>query len=159
MKRIVTLSLLAIACLTMQAQEKDVIVLAKSDVFWVSKPQVATDKKTKKTFAVWPRTEKDDWFEPSGLWVENVPTVDNVEEIFPDVPFHEIFLEDKPLTPMSWQLNEENGETVLHCYFHMPADIVQRCAEACPIVRASTPIINSFFICSFFVPILLHFQF
>ena len=124
MKRIVTLSLMAIACLTVQAQTEDVIVLAKSEGYWLPKPQVATDKKTKKTFAVWPRTEKDDWFEPSGLWIENVPTVENVEEMFPDVPFHEIFLEDKPLTPMSWQLNEENGETVLHCYFHMPADIV-----------------------------------
>lgn len=124
MKRIVTLSLMAVACLTMQAQEKDVIVLAKSDGHWVPTPQVATDKKTKKTFAVWPRTEKDDWFEPSDLWVENVPTVENVKEQFPDIPFDDIVLEDNPLTPMSWQLNEENGETVLHCYLKMPADIV-----------------------------------
>lgn len=123
MKRIVTLSLMAIACLTMQAQEKkDVIVLAQSRGPWVPTPEVATDKKTKKTFAVWPRTEKDDWFEPSGLWVENVPTVNGFAEVFPDwvdaAPFEEQY------TPMSWQLTEENGETVLHCYFQMPADIV-----------------------------------
>lgn len=132
MKRIVTLSLVAVACLAVQAQtKKDVIVLAKNDVFWVSKPQVATDKtmvstkrQSKKTFAVWPRTEKDDWFEPSGLWVENVPTVENVEEQFPDIAFAEINVEDAPYTPMSWQLTEENGETVLHCYVQMPADIV-----------------------------------
>ena len=125
MKRIVFLSLMAVACLTMQAQEKNnVTVLAKSDVYWMPKPQVATDKKTKKTFAVWPRTEKDDWFEPSDLWVENVTTVENINEIFPDIAFAEISLEETPLTPMSWQLTEENGETVLHCYFLMPADIV-----------------------------------
>ena len=125
MKRIVILSLMAIACHTMQAQEKNnVTVLAKSSGIWTSTPQVATDKKTKKTFAVWPRTEKDDWFEPSNLWVENVTTVENINEIFPDIAFAEISLEETPLTPMSWQLTEENGETVLHCYFLMPADIV-----------------------------------
>ena len=124
MKRIVTLSLMAIACLTMQAQDNNVTVLAQSTGFFVPKPSASYDKKTKKTTAIWPRTEKDDWFEPSGLVVDNVPVVENVEEMFPDVPFHEIFFEEKPLTPMSWRLTEENGETVLHCYFLMPADIV-----------------------------------
>ena len=124
MKRIVTLSLLAIACLAVQAQEKNnVTVLAKSDVYWMPKPQVATDKKTKKTFAVWPRTEKDDWFEPSGLVVDKVPTVKSFADVFPDwvdaVPDFE-----EQYTPMPWRLTEENGETVLHCYLKMPADVV-----------------------------------
>ena len=110
---------MAIACLTMQAQEKNVIVLAKNSGYWVLKPSVATDKKTKKTIAIWPRTEKDDWFEPSGLVVDNVLTAQC--EQFPDIAFAE---EDNPYTPMYWQLNEENGETVLHCLFQMPADIV-----------------------------------
>ena len=121
MKRLFILSLMAIACLTMQAQEKDVIVLAKNSGYWVLKPSVATDKKTKKTIAIWPRTEKDDWFEPSGLVVDNVLIVKNIEEQFPDIAYAE---EDNPYTPMYWQLNEENGETVLHCLFQMPADIV-----------------------------------
>ena len=124
MKRIVPLGLMAIACLTMQAQEKNnVTVLAQSSGIWTSTPQVATDKKTKKTFAVWPRTEKDDWFEPSGLWVENMPTVNSFADVFSDwvdaVPDY-----GDQFTPMPWRLTEENGETVLHCYFQMPADIV-----------------------------------
>ena len=41
-KRIITLSLAAIACLTMQAQtNNDVVTLAKSSGYWVPKPSVA----------------------------------------------------------------------------------------------------------------------
>ena len=124
MKRIVILSLMAIACLTMQAQEKNnVTVLAQSSGIWTSTPQVATDKKTKKTFAVWPRTEKDDWFEPSGLWVENMPTVKSFADVFPDWVDAAPGFEEQ-YTPMPWRLTEENGETVLHCYLKMPADVV-----------------------------------
>lgn len=112
---------MAIACLTMQAQEKDVIVLARFSGYWEPKPSVATDPKTKKTIAIWPRTEKDDWFEPSGLVVDNVPVIEDVNERFPDFNF---VGDDSSYTPMPWQLTEENGETVLHCYFQMPADIV-----------------------------------
>ena len=121
-KRIITLSLTAIACLTMQAQtNNDVVTLAKSSGYWVAKPSVAIDKK-KKSVARWNRTEKDDWFEPSGLMVENVPTVDNLnDELFADFVNAS---KDAPYTPMPWKLTEENGETVLHCYFPMPADIV-----------------------------------
>ena len=120
-KRIITLSLTAIACLTMQAQtNNDVVTLAKSSGYWVAKPSVAIDKK-KKSVARWNRTEKDDWFEPSGLVVENVPTVDLNDELFADFVNAS---KDAPYTPMPWKLTEENGETVLHCYLPMPADIV-----------------------------------
>ena len=65
MKRIVILSLMAIACLTMQAQEKNVKVLAQSTGYWtpVTVLPDETNKKKKQTVAWWPRTEKDDWFE------------------------------------------------------------------------------------------------
>lgn len=124
MKRIVTLGLMAIACLAVQAQEKNnVTVLAQSSGIWMSTPSTAYDKKTKKSIAVWPRTEKDDWFEPSGLVVDKVPTVKSFADVFPDwvdaVPDFE-----EQYTPMPWRLTEENGETVLHCYLKMPADVV-----------------------------------
>lgn len=122
-KRIITLSLMAIACLTMQAQDTNVMVLAQNDGYWTPTPSTAYDKKIKKTIARWPRTEKDDWFELSDLVVDNVPTVDNMDELFPDwvdaIPDFE-----EQYTRMPWRLTEENGETVLHCYFRMPADIV-----------------------------------
>lgn len=122
-KRIITLSLTAIACLTMQAQtNNDVVTLAKSRGYYVAKPSVAIDKKSKKSVCRWERTEKDDWFEPSGLVVENVPTIDYLnDELFADFVNAS---KDAPYTPMPWKLTEENGETVLHCYLPMPADIV-----------------------------------
>jgi len=123
MKRIITLSLMAIACLSIKAQEKNVKVLAQNYGYWVPTPSSAYDKKIKKTIARWPRTEKDDWFELSDLVVDNVPTVNGFAELFPDwvdaVPEYE-----EQYTPMSWRLTEENDETVLHCYLKMPADIV-----------------------------------
>ena len=124
MKRIVTLSLMAIACLTMLAQaKKDVVVLAKSSGYWVPKPSVAIDKKSKKSVCRWERTEKDDWFELSDLVVDKVPTIDyQNDELFSGYVVNAS--EDVPYLPMPWKLTEENGETVLHCYLPMPADIV-----------------------------------
>ena len=128
-KRIVTLYLMAIACLSMQAQTKnDVTILAESELggYWVPKPSVAIDKKSKKSTVIWPRTEKDDWFEPSGLVVENVPVLKDPSDLS-DVLFANFVRDDStkvPIMAMPWKLTEENGETVLHCYLPMPADIV-----------------------------------
>lgn len=128
-KRIVTISLITIACLSMQAQTKnDVTVLAEAELggYWVAKPSVAIDKKSKKSITIWSRTEKDDWFEPSGLVVENVPVVKD-PGILNDKLFADFLRDDSTkvqIMPMPWKLTEENGETVLHCYLPMPADIV-----------------------------------
>lgn len=132
MKRIVILSLMAIACLSMQAQEKnDVVLLAKMSGYWRAPSVITKDKKSKKTIALWPRTEKDDWFEPSGLVLDNVPMVDNFLELFPELretisiePSDDDPSSEEVYSPMPWRLTEENGETVLHCYMGMPADIV-----------------------------------
>ena len=63
MKRIVTLSLMAITCLMMQAQEQNIRVLASSTGVFVPRPEIITDKKTKKTSAVWHSTNND--------WIKN----------------------------------------------------------------------------------------
>ncbi len=131
MKRIVILSLMAIACLSMQAQEKNVVVLAKDYGYWRTPSAITKDKKSKKTIALWPRTEKDDWFEPSGLVLDNVPMVDNFQELFPELretisiePSDDDSSSEEVYVSMCWRLTEENDETVLHCYMGMPADIV-----------------------------------
>ena len=137
MKRILTLSLLAIACLTSQAQEKQVKVLAKCDAYYMMAcPEATVDKKTKKKTIMWPDTENNSWHENMGF-AKNVPTVSDLESIFPDFRMPE----GKSYQPVVWQLTEENDETVLHCYFRMPADIVTNmwlCSNECVILDKET---------------------
>lgn len=130
---------MAIACLTMQAQTKKVNVLAKCrDVLFTSYPEVTVDNKTKKKTMVWHDTENNSWHENMGF-VKNVPTTTiDIETFFPQ--FSGVN-EGRPLNPIVWQLTEENDETVLHCYFRMPADIIENfwlCSEECVILDKET---------------------
>lgn len=139
MKRLVFLSLMAIACLTTQAQTKNVKVLAKCrNVFFTSYPEVTVDDKTRKKTMVWHDTENNSWHENMGF-VKNVPTTTiDIETYFPQ--FSGVN-EGRPLNPIVWQLTEENDETVLHCYFRMPADIVENfwlCSDECVILDKET---------------------
>ena len=121
MKRIVTLGLMAIACLTMQAQEQEVKVLASSTGVFVPRPEISVNKKTKKTSAVWHSTNND-WIKDS-CEAKNVTNVLNdYEQFFPEMAGFQI--DSQPYQPMSWRLTAEGGETVMHCYFRMPADEV-----------------------------------
>jgi hypothetical protein len=138
--------LVALVCLVTQAQKKSTVVtsrqevkvLAKCDgIYMAGTPESTVDKKTKKSTVVWHDTENNSWHEDMGF-VGTVPTVDNIEELFPslaNVP------KDRPYSPVVWQLTEENQETVLHCYFRMPADIVKNfwlCSDECVILDKAT---------------------
>ena len=141
MRRIFLFSLMAVACLTMQAQKNDVKFLAKcGTISRMYCPEATIDSKTKKKTVVWRDTENNTWHENMGL-VKKVPTIDNLETIFPDLTS---FRESKSTTPILWQLTEENDETVLHCYLTMPADVVENfwlCSEECVILDKETGII------------------
>ena len=116
MKRIILISLLAVAGLTSQAQP---IEYAKRMGMFASCPQVKKDLKTNKTTAKWYATNMawvKDYCE-----IENVAMEKDILKIFPEMtnlPYDESYI------PMSWRLTSENNETVLHCYFPMPADEV-----------------------------------
>ena len=141
---------MAVACLTMQAQTKNVKVLAKCrNVFFTSNPEATVDDKTRKKTMVWHDTENNSWHENMGF-VKNVPTTTiDIEEYFPQFSG---FIEGRSLSPIVWQLTEErqrvgdgtsgmNEETVLHCYFRMPADIVENfwlCSDECVILDKET---------------------
>ncbi len=133
-----------IACLMMQAQvKKEVRVLAKCDGIYMMPCRDATiDKKTKKKTVVWPDTENNSWHEDMGF-VKDVPTISNLESVFPDIarlPQGDSYT----YNPIVWQLTEEDGETVLHCYFRMPADIVTNfwlCSDECVILDKETGVI------------------
>ncbi len=143
MKKLAILSLMAIACLTMQAQKTTsasrqiVRFLAKCDAYFMKAcPEPTVDKKTKKKSVVWPDTENNSWHENMGF-VKDVPTATDLESIFPNLRE----LKDGSYTPVVWLLTEESGETVLHCYFRMPADIVENfwlCSDECVILDKAT---------------------
>ena len=116
MKRILLLAILAIITLTASAQAKGTTVLAKSIGMYMPRPDIQTDKKTNKTSAV--------WYSTNNAWIKdfcetkNVATEKDYNKLFPNAATDMLYM------PMSWMLTDENNETVLHCYFPMPADEV-----------------------------------
>ena len=133
MKKILLISLLSVTGLTSQAQPNvlkgtltyqleatGVKEYAKSVGTFVSRPEVKTDKQTGKTTAIWHKTNMD--------WIKDYCDAGNVAiekdylKIFPELTNG--LLDVHSIMPMSWRLTEENNETVLHCYFCMPADEV-----------------------------------
>ena len=99
-------------------------------------PEATVDKKTKKKTVVWSDTENNSWHENIGF-VKNVPTISSLEEILPNSSQ----FSNTAYIPMVWQLTEENDETVLHCYFRMPADVVKNmwlASDECVILDRKT---------------------
>lgn len=74
----------------------------------------------KKATAEWHVTNME-WIKDHCV-VENAPIEKNYMGIFPEIA--NMALDEQPCVPMSWRLTEENNETVMHCYFRMPADEV-----------------------------------
>ena len=132
MKRFLMISLLAMTGLTSQAQTKNhnvsikynfqsetpgVNEYAKGMGMFISRPQV---KKTddNKTTAAWYMTNMS-WIKDY-CEVENAPIEKDILKIFPEMI--NLPQGEDSYMPMSWRLTDENNETVLHCYFIMPAD-------------------------------------
>ncbi len=131
MKRIFLMSLLAMTGLTSQAQtnvisgtlqyqKNGVTEYAKSPGIFVARPEVKKSNKSNKTTAVWHKTNME-WIKDY-CEAKNVAIEKDYLKIFPEMA--NMPQDDHSYIPMSWRLTEENHETVLHCYFQMPADEV-----------------------------------
>ena len=132
MKRILTLSLMAMITLAMQAQTKEVRDLYQGQGIWIPKPEAIVNKKK---ICIWGDTENNSWHENIGT-IDNVPVAKEF-----DFPESRTFGSNTPYMPMPYKLTEENGETVLHCYLRMPADIVQNlwlASDECVILDKET---------------------
>ena len=144
MKRILILSFLTLTSITLLAQTKDVKVLVKGAIVWSSIPQAVVDKKTKKKIILWGNTENNSWHDNIGM-VGNVPECKDFESLFPEA-VDATLNKTTPYCSMCWQLTEEktsgmDAETVLHCYFRMPADIVDNlwlASDECAILDTET---------------------
>ena len=133
MNRIFLISLLAMTGLTSQAQTKSYNVTAKYTFqsettgqkeyakgmgVFMSRPQVKKDKD--KTTAAWYMTNMA-WIKDY-CEVKDAPIEKDILKIFPEMI--NLPQDANSYMPMSWRLTDENNETVLHCYFCMPADEV-----------------------------------
>ena len=135
MKRFLMISLLAMTGLTLQAQTKSynlsvkynfqlensaVNEYAKGLGMYISRPQLKKDPQTNKTTAKWYATNNS-WIKDY-CEVENPPIEKDILKIFPEMI--NLPQGEHSYMPMSWRLTAEGNETVLHCYFIMPADEV-----------------------------------
>ena len=85
----------------------------------IGSPEVTVDELTQETTVVWRNTE--DWNNQTEiLWADNVPVAENVKEF---TAFNVV--EREGVVGLSYELKEEGGYTVLHCYLQMPADVLQ----------------------------------
>ena len=136
MKRLYLISMLILTGLSVQAQTytingtltyesspRGIKEYAKSVGALATLPDVKTVNGAggeKKTTAEWHVTNME-WIKDHCV-VENAPIEKNYMSIFPEIA--NMALDEQPCVPMSWRLTEENNETVMHCYFRMPADEV-----------------------------------
>lgn len=109
--------------LTYESSPRGIKEYAKSVGALATLPDVKTVNGAggeKKTTAEWHVTNME-WIKDHCV-VENAPIEKNYMDIFSEIA--NMALDEQPCVPMSWRLTEENNETVMHCYFRMPADEV-----------------------------------
>ena len=130
MKKTTILSILALFCANAMAQSESQTILYKSRGSITVSPQPVktqyTDEeniKHKKETVVWPYTENS-WIKDT-CWVK-APVIDTnyYDALFPGLRDATISSPRVNLVAINWMLTTENDETVLHCFFTMPADVV-----------------------------------
>ena len=88
-------------------------------VMMIGSPDITVDEQTQETTIVWRNTE--DWNNQTEiLWADSVPVAENVKEFG---AFNAV--EREGLVGLFYELKNEGEYTVLHCYFQMPADVLQ----------------------------------
>ena len=103
---------------------ENVRILAKRQCCPEMCNNISTNKKTKKTTAVWNDYEMG--YIKDSCTVEP-PVSNDFDKIFPGM----VGGLPKEFALLYWMLSEENDATVLHCYFTMPADEVKNLWLAC----------------------------
>lgn len=130
MKRIIILSMLALIGAKVEAQSEKQTILYKSQCCITVSPKPETIKsrtesgeKTQYTSVVWPSTENS-WIKDT-CWVKApVISAEYYDSLFPSLRSATLNSPNVNLVVINWMLAIENDETVLHCFFTMPADVV-----------------------------------
>lgn len=100
-------------------------VLNEGRITWFACEEPVTDAATGLSTVKWQNTENRHVEGRDGQWAKSVIMTSRTstgsferDATFPYVKA------TSPLVPCGWELIEEDGETVLHCYMKMPADVV-----------------------------------
>ena len=138
MKQILTICLLMLIAFSVEAQNDEVVVVGygrmtpegKEQILYKSNccparcTNITVNNKTKKTTAIWDDMEMGYITDKCEV---AAPIAKDFETLFPG----QITGLPKEFVLLYWMLTEVNDETVLHCYFTMPADEVQNLWLAC----------------------------
>lgn len=124
--RFFTIALMVTMAFTMQAQEQaeTITVLKESSKFWAPYSNPGVDAETGLTTVKWRNTENKHVKGRDDQWAPSVITVSKT--IGDNLSSYDVWNNGKrdDMTLLSWVLTEEQGETVLHCYMKMPAEVV-----------------------------------
>ncbi len=137
MKQLITFCLLMLTVFSVEAQNDELVlvgygkmdgsesvrILAKSNCC-PQKCDIEYNSKTKKSTGIWDDLEMGYIKDKCEV---QAPIITDFDKIFPGV----INGMPKDYALLYWMLTEENDETVLHCYFTMPADEVLNLWLAC----------------------------
>ena len=142
--RFITLLLIAAVAITTNAEKvKKVTVLQQMGPTFSHFEKPVTDSTTGLSTVKWQSTEDRHVKGRDDQWAKYVISVSSsvIENHFNNVPFGRFRNMPNDFTPLYWELTEEDGETVLHCYMKMPAEVVTNfwlASEETGIVDAET---------------------
>ena len=142
--RFITLLLIAAIAITTNAEKvKKVTVLQQMGPMFSHFEKPVTDSTTGLSTVKWQSTEDRHVKGRDDQWAKYVISVSSsvIENHFNNVPFGRFRNMPNDITPLYWELTEEDGETVLHCYMKMPAEVVTNfwlASEETGIVDAET---------------------
>ena len=131
MKKIIILSIIALFCANVVAQSESQTILYKSRCCIMPSPLPFTRHYTDEenieqveTYVRWPNNEKDSWMKDTCCVKAPVISSNYYDSVFPGMRDATVYNQNINLVVINWMLAIENDETVLHCFFTMPADVV-----------------------------------
>ena len=132
MRKIAIICIMALLCANVVAQSENQTILYKNRCCITVSPQPITTYITDEennvinqtTSVRWPNNEKDSWMKDT-CWVK-APVISTkyYDSLFPGMREATINNQNANLVVINWMLAIENDETVMHCFFTMPADTV-----------------------------------
>jgi hypothetical protein len=142
--RFITLLLIAALAITTSAEKvKKVTVLQQMGPIGCHYDKPAIDSATGLSTVKWQSTEDRHNKAVDDQWAKYVISVSSnvIDNHFNSAPFGHFRNMPDGMTLLYWELTEEDGETVLHCYLKMPAEAVTNfwlASEETGIVDAET---------------------